>query len=108
MLNEDESRVETMKNRRPEKLKRNKATGIEAVAKILGRNEKTGKRVAAIAGKILRELAKWKCPDDGDVLAARPPFRDFDDLIVQVCSVADIKAIAASVLTQAHDREKKR
>jgi hypothetical protein len=53
------------------------------------RNEKTSKRVATIAGRVLRDLARG--------------------LPMDLCvTTAELKALAASVLTQAEDKPKRK
>lgn len=64
-------------------------------------NEKTSKRVARIAGRILR------------VAAAQKPLAREDISVwstfgwIHLCSFGDLKALAASALTQTADKKRK-
>ncbi len=69
------------------------------------KNETTGKKAASIAGRWLRKLKTWKCPEDGEVLADRPSTGTVDDLIVPLGSVEELKTVLASCLTQSPDRK---
>ncbi len=60
----------------------------------MAKNEKTGKRVAKIAGKIL---------DDLKLCSAKTVYCGDD---FAICTVAELKALAASALTQAPDKKK--
>lgn len=60
------------------------------------KNEKTSKRVAKIAGRILETLKTFKTiPNTEKVIAGD----------VQIGTVGEIKALAASALTQAADKK---
>lgn len=65
----------------------------------MARNEKTSKRVAAIAGRVLA----IKAPADEEVLV----FDKIADKIVRL-RWRDVRALAASALTQAADKPKKK
>jgi hypothetical protein len=71
------------------------------------RNEKTSKRVAAIAGRVLRALAECRGYDVYCVVSLVNSAEDGEELR-RVCSRAELKAIAASVLTQAEDKPKRK
>jgi len=61
------------------------------------KNEKTSPVVAKIAGRILKNLNG--APDKDLVIALCPP-------PLSLCTVAELKALAASALTQAADKKK--
>ena len=67
-------------------------------------DEKTGRKVRTIAGRLLKRLEKC----DGAVWADGKPVRGavyFGDLF-HVGTVADLKALATSALTQAPNKKK--
>lgn len=74
------------------------------------KNEKTGKRAAAIAGKVLGELKEY--PSAVRVWIEVPcPSAKTNPLgftMFHLMPIAELKALAASVLTQAPDQKKKR
>jgi hypothetical protein len=59
------------------------------------RDENTGKKAATIAGRIMRKLAKWPAAD-------RVRTSEFI-----VCTIGELRILAASALTQAPDKSKK-
>jgi hypothetical protein len=61
------------------------------------KNEKTSARVSKIAGKILERMKGRKLD---------PPFVWVASESIAICSVSELKALAASALTQAPDRKK--
>lgn len=81
------------------------------------RNESTGKRVAAIAGKVLRGLAS--IPNEADCIetgveayywvdARFKKMRFPVSQSVVICTVRDLKALAASALTQSADKKERK
>lgn len=69
-------------------------------------NEKTGKAAAGIAAKVLKRLAKSK---GGAVYADEfPPSHTGHGTMIELCTVDELKVIAASDLTQAPDRPKRK
>lgn len=80
-----------MRNAAPKKSKRDPKTGIEAVPMALGRNERTSKRVAKIAGKMMRmtEVARKN--------GCKFLFASTGATIL----ISDVATLAASALTQA-------
>lgn len=67
--------------------------------KTKARNEKTSKRLASVAGRILRELKYEGFTGDRDVMVDRHNFPPFF-----LCNVRELKALAASCLTQTANR----
>lgn len=63
-------------------------------------NEVTSKKVAKIASKVLARLSDAKLPDDSTRYVSIGN-------IVTVCTVAELKSVCASALTQSADRKKK-
>ncbi len=64
------------------------------------RNEKTGKQIAGIAGRLLGELDKNNAPRDGKVYIEV----EEDNLFCLTISVFELRSLAASALTQAADK----
>ena len=59
-------------------------------------NEKTSKRVAAIAGRVLKRIAKTNA------------IFVYDGTWTKVCTVDEFKALAASALTQAPNKKRRK
>ncbi len=68
------------------------------------RNEVTSKRVSAIAGRILQRLGEREC--FGSVMAEYFEDKIGDTCLHGLCTVVEMKALAASCLTQSKDRLK--
>lgn len=68
------------------------------------KNEKTSKRIAAIAAKALRRIES--CTPKGDVWGDW--IKPNGSAYWRLCTIAELKALCASVLTQAPDRKPKR
>jgi hypothetical protein len=66
------------------------------------RNERTSKRIATIAGRILRESARIKPRGAVGV----PYGREYNGghSVRRLCTLAELRALAASVLTQTADK----
>ena len=66
------------------------------------KNERTSKRVAQIAGRVLEKLTSAKN-------AQATWISDYNDGVssIFVCTVGELKALAASCLTQAPDKKRK-
>ena len=79
------------------------------------KNEKSSKRVAAIAGRVLSELTSHDFKDnEWFCISGEYNFLQVDRLKKltypedRMFTVADLKALAASCLTQAPDRQRKK
>src|SRR5688572_8608068 len=68
------------------------------------RNEKSSKRVAAIAGKILGNVEIYKAGNKCYVEVIDNEGKSYT--YFPICTVAELKALAASALTQAADKPK--
>lgn len=72
------------------------------------KNEQTSKKVAAIAGRVLRKLDRALKPygldDSGGVFISIPAAV----CAVELCTIKEIKSVLASALTQAPDKPKKK
>lgn len=74
------------------------------------KNERTSKRVAAIAGRILRHFAEpgnIDCDDSGIAMVMNSSRSTYIAPIENV-TVADLKALAASALTQSPEKPKRK
>ena len=71
----------------------------------MARNERTSQRVAAIAGRILRASARIKARDVVGVPYGRPI--DGGYAVCRLCTLAELRALAASALTQTADKTAK-
>ena len=60
------------------------------------KNEKTSRRVAAIAGRVLQHFANYDCNQSGRVFIENAN----GDLFQVELTVSDMRALAASTLTQ--------
>jgi hypothetical protein len=68
-------------------------------------NEKTSKRVASVAGRISRRLGTLKAIEDAGVWVAVFPAGEEELQFVKVASLAELRAMAASLMTQAPDKK---
>ena len=73
------------------------------------KNEKTSKRIAAIAGRVLNGIAEWQkmwLEFDPNAKQGKDSYKVFTFATKHHITVADLKALAASALTQSPDRKK--
>lgn len=73
-----------------------KAKRLVKVEARVVRNERTSKRVAGIAGRVMERLSSAPSKSLMTALASEVPV---------ICTVAELRALAGSCLSQAKDRE---
>ncbi len=70
------------------------------------KNERTSKRVSAIAGKIMRNIQHVRTgPSQYNPVYMYYPASSANETLI--CTIGDLKALAASALTQTPDKPKK-